>query len=166
MCYKWGEIEESVFTGNYEYSYGTFIDDKDGIKYIPNIDLGDDIAGTQYDVAHVKWGDGWQMPTYEQMFELEYTLRDLVTKETIRTIDGSLFLKVTSINGGTIIFPGGLVNEYTESDCESYWSSTQQVAEWRGWADTLSVYADYGIIKTGACIPLFASLFVRPVKKP
>ena len=32
--------------------------------------MGNDIKGTEYDVAHVKWGDGWRMPTQVEVNQL------------------------------------------------------------------------------------------------
>lgn len=37
---------------------------------IDNINPGADIAGTQYDAATVRWGDGWRTPTEEDWLEL------------------------------------------------------------------------------------------------
>ena len=56
--YAWGETAVKD-----DYKWNTYIDPYDTI-------LPDDIASTQYDVAHVKLGDGWHMPTKEQMEEL------------------------------------------------------------------------------------------------
>lgn len=33
-------------------------------------DLGDSICGTEYDVAHEDWGDGWRLPTKDEFQEL------------------------------------------------------------------------------------------------
>jgi hypothetical protein len=33
-------------------------------------DIGNSISGTKYDVAHVKWGGSWRMPTREEFVEL------------------------------------------------------------------------------------------------
>ena len=61
--YAWGETEEKDI-----YDWNTYIH-CDGTKNTCH-DLGGDIAGTQYDVAHVKWGGNWVMPTKEQILEL------------------------------------------------------------------------------------------------
>lgn len=62
--YAWGETEEkdySLYTHD-GYSYFNW---KDGYK-----NIGDCISGTKYDVATVQWGNGWMMPTIEQIREL------------------------------------------------------------------------------------------------
>lgn len=60
------------------YDYGLYIcwgDTADAKRWYPNIgeyrypETGD-ITGTQHDITHLKWGDGWQMPTVEQLEEL------------------------------------------------------------------------------------------------
>ena len=58
--YAWGETEEKSY-----YDYSTYIH-SDG-SWDTCHDLGSDIAGSQYDVASVKWGGAWRMPTYEQL---------------------------------------------------------------------------------------------------
>jgi hypothetical protein len=62
--YAWGETTQKPYDGNwfaYDYCDGT----EESCYYI-----GDDIAGTEYDVAHVKWGGSWRLPTYDQCIEL------------------------------------------------------------------------------------------------
>ena len=55
-CYAWGEAKEKSANNwaNYVHCDGTE-------KTCHN--LGEDISGTKYDVAHVKWGGDWKMPT-------------------------------------------------------------------------------------------------------
>ena len=77
--YAWGETEEkSIFNDvTYIYSIG---DDTNGDGWYEDYhskegtygqwqQLGDDIAGTEYDVAHVKWGSPWRMPSFDQINE-------------------------------------------------------------------------------------------------
>ena len=62
--------------------------------------IGSSISGTKYDVAYVKWGNGWRMPTMDEVHELcvecsfEWT--------TINDISG---LKVTGPNKNSIFLP-------------------------------------------------------------
>ena len=71
--YAWGEVEEKdeytevtylYCIGEYPNGYGYYSRNRN----FQNI--GSDIAGTQYDVAHVKWGGSWVMPNIEQCREL------------------------------------------------------------------------------------------------
>lgn len=92
--YAWGETEEK---SNYHLS--TYIH-RDGSSSTCH-DLGSDIAGTQYDVAHVKWGGSWVMPTHDQQMEL----CDNCTYEwtTVNGVKGGKFTSKT--NGGIIFLP-------------------------------------------------------------
>ena len=62
--YAWGETETKSI-----YNWSTYIHYDESSRAYNN--LGSDIAGTQYDVAHVKWGDSWVMPSKEQQNELK-----------------------------------------------------------------------------------------------
>lgn len=61
--YAWGETEEKS-----DYSKNTYLYWNE--QYNTGDDIGEDISGTQYDVAHVKWGGIWKMPTLAQIKEL------------------------------------------------------------------------------------------------
>ena len=115
--YAWGETEvKDVYNwSNYIHCDGTY-------KTCHN--LGSDIAGTQYDVAHVKWGGEWKMPTKEQRDEL---LNNCTYEWT--TMNGINGVKFTGSNGGSLFFPaagwhweGDL---YYAGSYGGYWSSTQ-----------------------------------------
>lgn len=91
--FAWGETEPktSYSKGNYVHyvsASGTYAD------------LGGNISGTEHDVASVKWGDGWRMPTLEEMQELA----DLCvwSVETVEGVDGNM---ATGPNGNSIFIP-------------------------------------------------------------
>ena len=93
--FAWGETEEKNFD---DY-------DKNGYKFYNNStdeyeNIGSDISGSQYDVAHVKWGGNWRMPTLDE-------IKELVEKCTWKHINsnearGQL---VTGPNGNSILLP-------------------------------------------------------------
>lgn len=118
--YAWGETEEKETYGweNYIYCNGTY-------KTCHNI--GSDIAGTQYDVAHVKWGGNWRMPTLVQCKEL---LDNCIKEWT--TLNGVKGYKFTSkINGNSIFLPAGgyhTTDLYSEGQIVYCWSSTQYLS--------------------------------------
>jgi len=91
--YAWGEVETKNSYGwdNYEHC--------DGTKETCH-DIGSEISGTQYDVAHVKWGGDWQMPTADQINELVNNCQHEIT--TVNGVTGTL---VTGPNGNTIFLP-------------------------------------------------------------
>ena len=115
--YAWGETEEKDY-----YDWDTYIH-CDGSEETCH-DLGSDIAGTQYDVAHVKWGGSWVMPSYDQQTEL----RENCTSEwtTVNGVNGRIF---TGSNGGSIFLPAAGYrwrgDPYDAGSYGYYWSSTQ-----------------------------------------
>ena len=122
--YAWGETEEKDY-----YYWNTY-------KYFNNetgeyIYIGDDIAGTEYDVAHVRWGGSWSMPTTTQQREL---LKNC-TREWIQ-LNGVNGIKVTGPNGSTIFLPAaGLRSEYNlydEGEYGFYWSSSFRLDDEEG----------------------------------
>lgn len=127
--YAWGETETKTI-----YNEGTY-------NYKANyVSFGSDIAGTEYDVAHVKWGGTWQMPTIDQLKEL---LNNCTYEWTME--NGVMGGKLTSKeNGGTIFLPAaGIRMDYSLNTPESfYWSSTQDPASSKG-AYYLWFYSNY-----------------------
>lgn len=117
--YAWGETEEKdhYFWSNYLHCLYTG-SESDLFCYY----LGDDIAVTQYDVAHVKWGGSWRMPSRKQIKELiDYCSQ---TRTTRNGVNGTLF---TSQNGNSIFLPdAGFRDEDDDNEYLSgyYWSSS------------------------------------------
>ena len=122
--FAWGEITEKDKYTEANYSYFVGLLDTGGDGYIDEnfsvIDIGlDDIAGTQYDVASVRMGKPWHMPSMAQLSELLYNHIC-----SIIAVDNSYF-RVTGPNGGYIILPkaGFKVGASNRSDGGAYWSS-------------------------------------------
>ena len=117
--YAWGETEEkSVYNWN-TYQYGYYNYDGD---YSHLVNIGSDIAGTEYDVATAKWGSGWCMPSHAQQEELVNN-----TTSEWTTVNGIYGRKFTGSNGGTVFLPaaGGRWDSslwYVGSSGD-YWSS-------------------------------------------
>ena len=115
--YAWGETKEKK---TYNWSTYTHCDGSWTTCY----DLGSDIAGTKYDVAHVKWGGSWMMPSRDQQVELLNNCSSEWT--TVKGIDGIIF---TGANGVSIFLPaagdrwGGDLNSVGIGGY--YWASTQ-----------------------------------------
>lgn len=114
--YAWGETsEKSVYSwDNYAYYNSNTWD---------YIYIGSDIAGTSYDVAHVRMGAPWRMPSHEQQMELIDNCARTWTQQN--GVNGIL---VTGKNGGQIFLPaagcrwnGGF--DYVGS-LGYYWSSS------------------------------------------
>ncbi len=115
--YAWGETETKPYYDWTTYAYVSY----SGGKY-NCFHIGDDIAGTEYDVAYMKWGN-WCMPSYEQMKEI----LDNCSK-TLTTQNGINGILVTGPSGGTIFFPStGMKFKNGKGNVEqggSYWTST------------------------------------------
>ncbi|MBR3079476.1 MAG: hypothetical protein IKH01_06630 [Prevotella sp.] len=125
--YAWGETEEKeeYTLDNYKFrkSYcNQFLIKnevcwdwlKDDIycfhECVIDFDIMDDIAGTKFDVARVKWGTPWRMP---RISELEELYENCSIKDDF-VIAGELVMKITGRNGNSILLPYG-----------KYWSSIE-----------------------------------------
>ena len=115
--YAWGETEEKDYYDDSTYKY---YNSETG-EYIH---IGDDIAGTEYDVAHVKWGGSWRMPSFDQQTELR-----IYCSETWTTQNGVEGMLVTGPNGGTVFLPaaGYRWRDGLYDGGGDYWSSTRDL---------------------------------------
>ena len=108
--YAWGESETKDYYGGSTYKYLN--------RYI-----GNDIAGTEYDVAHVKWGDSWRMPSINDFKELF-----IICTQTWMTQNGVNGVLLTGLNGNSIFLPAAGFYSYNflfNSDSYGYyWSSS------------------------------------------
>lgn len=125
--YAWGEIEEKEVYNDTTYMYFEGEDaDGDGFydKNEESVALGENICGTEYDVAYMKLGDGWQMPTREQFMELV----DNCNREWAE-LHGVKGLKFIGPNGNSIFLPAGgcrnnsVLDDF--GDCGCYWSGME-----------------------------------------
>ena len=126
--YAWGETETKASFKRDEYSL--IKPGQENVMPIRRafIDLGKDLAGTKYDIATQKLGDGWQMPSITQAQELE----QYCTWEWT-SINGTNGYKVVSKkNGNSIFFPaaGSKASQRTSNMnlYGLYWLSTMYSA--------------------------------------
>ena len=121
--YAWGETEEK---SNYDWStykwcngsYTTMT------KYCIDGDYGTvdnkSFLDPEDDVAHVKWGDSWRMPTWAELSELRNNCTWTWTSQ-----NGVKGYKVTGPNGNSIFLPAAGYRYYTDFiGGGSYWSSS------------------------------------------
>lgn len=89
---------------------------------------GANISGTQYDLAHVKWGGTWRMPTIEELQELK---ENCTWKHNVE-LDGIKGSIAKGPNGKELFFPyAGCRNGSSKSGFEewaSIWSSNEGFA--------------------------------------
>ena len=112
--YSWGETEEKD-----SYSWDDYLYREDYNSYQ---DIGDDISGTDYDIAQVKWGGGWHLPTADQT----QALIDNCSSEWIRFngVDGRMFY---GRNGRSLFLPAAGMKGYDDNEAGGsghYWLST------------------------------------------
>jgi len=115
--YSWGETAEKAIYDDYDYKYCGYK------RYRGYLDIGNDISGTQYDVAHVKWGENWRMPTKEQMELLKEKCKSRWI--TYKRVKGRRF---TGPNGNSVFLPAGGSAWHYETNyvnrSGAYWTST------------------------------------------
>lgn len=149
--YSWGETEvrDQYYFTTYSLCDGTVTSCHD---------IGENISGTEYDVAHVKWGGEWCMPTKDDFQELAYNCE---YKET--SVNGVKGLQFTGPNGQYIFLPYSGYVWNTENDKAgsegSYWSATQTTNVNR--AHEMNFKKDE--VLWNCYINRFAGLTVRPV---
>lgn len=111
--YAWGETEEKSVYGRNTYLYFD--------KEYGYVNIGSNIAGTSYDVAHVRMGGSWRMPSLEQQVELKNWCTSTWTQQ-----NGVHGMLMTGVNGGQIFLPaaGYRWDSSLKSSIGYYWSSS------------------------------------------
>ena len=150
--YAWGETEEK---DEYEWSNYSLCDGTEGTCR----NIGEDIGGTQNDVAHVKWGPTWRMPTVTEWEEVimncsnqSFTMNGVNgILLTSRNNGNSIFIPATGCRWDTGIYYGD--NVYC-------WLSEQSSK-----GDNFANYLQYrnGMIGNGRDFERYIGLLVRPV---
>ena len=125
--YAWGETEEKDYYGwsTYKWCKG---DRSTLTKYCTDSSYGTVDGKTVLepadDVAHVRWGDGWRMPTEDEISELV----NRCIWEWMENYNGVNGYKVTGPNGNSIFLPAAGYRGGTSLDFAGsigvYWSST------------------------------------------
>lgn len=138
--YAWGETQ-----GKKKYNNDTYL--------YKNTDIGKNIVGTDYDVAHILWGGTWVMPSQEQQKELFYKCH--VERTTINGVKGC---KLIGPNGNSIFIPAGgykLDDKTYGINTGNYWSTRSG----QGW------YFDETNAISPLSSPVYRGLLVRPVQR-
>lgn len=151
--YAWGETETKEV---YEWSTYSHCDGNGETCR----GLDGNICGTQYDVAHVKWGDDWRMPTFNEIEELV----DNCTK-TVTELNSVQVMKLTGPNGNSIYLPftgymKGTDRKNIGYDSGYFWSGVNPYADHLAPCMVLSAssYASYDNLWDK-----YLGLAVRPV---
>ena len=164
--YAWGETEvkSSYTTVNYKYTILLGYDEW-GIPIYEYKYLGDDISGTQYDAAHVQWGDGVRMPTHVDMDDL--LTKCIWTLGTYNNVTGSY---VIGPNGNKIFLPfAGWYDAYGLTGIGvngSFWTGSTSVdlmGDISAWAFGCLLH-DGNLAYDGGAINRYHGRSIRPVK--
>lgn len=143
--YAWGETSEKseYYAVTYSYFNGQ---DTNGDGHIDQnfsvVNIGLDIAGTSYDVAHVRMGGSWRMPSFAQQQELMNNCTRTLTQQ-----NGVYGFLMTGNNGGQLFLPaagyrwGG--DLYRAGDYGFYWSSSVDTYAQGRWAYSLNSGRDW-----------------------
>ena len=122
-------------------------------------DLSMSIGQSDRDVAWVKWGCNWQMPTLGQMEELLHSCDFVWTK--LNGVPGGKF--TSKINGNSIFLPAAGYHWFDLHGCAgtngSYWTSTQGSTN-PDFASSLTFYPGLAYCDGDNCCGGFS---VRPV---
>ena len=124
--YAWGETEEKddYSWSTYKWCDGSY---DTQTKYCTDSDYGivdnKTVLDSWDDVAHVKWGGGWRMPTLDEIKELCNKCSWAWT--SVNGVNGQ---KVTGPNGNSIFLPAagcrGGSGGYRRGSYGYYWSGT------------------------------------------
>ena len=159
--YAWGETEEK---SNYDWSTYKWCNGSENsmTKYCTDSDKGTvdnkTVLDPEDDVAHVKWGGSWRMPTSAELEELynnctwTWTAQNGVNGYRVTGPNGkSIFLPATGWRSGSDVCSGGNYGEYWSSSlCSSSMCSAYH----------LGLYiSDYGWYNSYRC----GGRSVRPV---
>lgn len=154
--YSWGETEVKDYFDVNEYEY---------YRNGEYQGIGNDISGSLLDVAHVKWGGHWRMPTQAECEEL---VSNCTTKsETINGVFGCRF--ISKINNNSIFLPaaGSYFNDINHMGNSegAYWCSTIEYGDYDS-ANCLNFYSINNLqvyASTEVICARFNGLTVRPV---
>jgi len=118
--YAWGEtVTKDVF----KFENYSLIEQVENTPWWRCIDIGRDIAGTEYDAARAQWGGSWQMPSKSDWDEL-----DGKNVQTWVVHNGVPGRKYIGYNGNTIFIPATDRGEFYPGQPPVsfgyYWSST------------------------------------------
>ena len=147
--YAWGETETKEEYGWNTYKYffdnnGNYVpyDDKWCVESGELKDIGCNIAGTQYDVAHMKWGDSWKIPTSAQMDELQNREYCEWIWTFLNGVKG--YIITSKLNGKSMFLPAcGVFYKTKQQHMNTdghYWLSTSETSN--------TFYADYLIFSS------------------
>ena len=154
LYYAWGELDPKVSYNTSTYLYH----DMDIYQC-----LGDEISGTNFDAVAQRFGYGWRMPTYDEIYGL---LEMGSMKESSNNgIEG---VTITGPNGNEIFIPaaGYMLNDFCVNDgvIIGCWSGTFESYRSEDGVSSPTAYALLGTDAIPMGSPCVMGLPIRPVK--
>ena len=148
--YAWGETDVKY---DYTYSNYYYADDFSNI--------GGNISGTVYDAAQVRLGEGWRMPTREEVEEL--ITKCTWEKANLNAADGMF---VTGPNGNKIFMPNVTRGAYWSGtfSSEGYYESEHNKSNALKWNYSLPWLSGGSANVRLEEFDCFEGLAIRPVK--
>lgn len=162
---QWGDsIERSVYNIKDYIHYAP--NDQAGFKYLGTSDNHQDIyniAGTDYDAAHYRWGGSWVMPTEEQFIELmDYCNWTWTTKNGVSGYQ-------VSRNGKSIFLPAaGYMSESQVTNAGEkgyYWTQDLRTAVPQYINKDIVTYKISSESYSTSYEPRYKGLTIRPVQR-
>ena len=162
---QWGDsIERSVYNIKDYIHYAP--NDQAGFKYLGTSDNHQDIyniAGTDYDAAHYRWGGSWVMPTEEQFIELmDYCNWTWTTKNGVSGYQ-------VSRNGKSIFLPAaGYMSESQVTNAGEkgyYWTQDLRTAVPQYINKDIVTYRISSESYSTSYEPRYKGLTIRPVQR-
>lgn len=128
--------------------------------YVPtSVNIGTNIAATNYDAAAVSWGDGWRLPTKAECEELAALKVQFST-----TADGMKGFTVTAENGNSIFFEQSDMSTlgYNTSiwTADAYIDPEENTDYTQAYACNISLACDITLITA----PRSKKYWIRPVR--
>lgn len=165
--YAWGETETKGVYNIKTYKNAKEVDPNsyDGQYWIwmdycfIYVYIGNNISGTDYDVAHVRWGKPWRMPTSTEFQEIcdnctwvEYTL------------NGTAGYKVIGPNGNYIFMPNAVTSDkYWAANLQSEWSDMHMSPFALIPSSTPYVFKDYHSEYSWVSLSPSIGFYIRPI---
>lgn len=163
--YGWGEptgtYTEQPYSNPMAGGYDNF---DEVVAHYGGENPASDISGSSYDIAHVKWGNGWRLPTVAQWEELMNGEFTLWQEYTLYGVDG--IRVISKINNNKIFFPVKRDLDYMFSS--RFWTSElDEMSDNKYSAEGASMSIHSGRISKSAgwSEKRWSLLHVRPVKK-
>ena len=156
--YAWGETEEKSDYDwyNYKWCYGNCysLTKYCTYSYYGYVD-NKTVLDPKDDVAHVKWGGSWRMPTFEEQKELLHECSWEWTE-----LNGVNGYRVTGPNGNSIFLPAAVPNSSAEGRAATTgrvrWSTTKTPAR----TSCASTTVGSAFTATAASLATVCALFV------